>query len=389
MHRFTLLLLLLPGAFAAGQSYESIRNSQHEWQCETQDGTKISGHTRHDKAEQSCVNTALQNPGEVYIVRGGTYRIVATNPFVGQDPDDIPDPVIDDSTDPGTSPGVDTVQPDPTPGPDPEGALVTFGPIDSIIQYPSNIAALAQDLFRWEITFTANNLISNVDDEDEPQVDTRMGLASRDENGQAESGHLSIWIEDAGIADHRIMVRNQDIKNAGQSIKLQSTTTIEPGIEYRVTVSVDEDNGLKLAINGEVEKSDPTAYGMANSTLPLTVGGLCSTCTADRGPTLPFDGTIVMRIYDDPLPAPQLTSFELMWTNPTERVDGAPLLPSEIMAINLYQTRPGGRNLIVTVDPDQSGYEVTGIEPGVEYCFVATAVANGESDDSNIACGIL
>lgn len=350
--RFLLLGLAMPAAAQEPTEYwDSVRESRYEWTCEDAGGNVLSGHTRQDKAEVACSNRALSD-GLTYYVRSGVYRIFRIN-------------------DPVTTPPVPEPEPEPIPVPDPGDAQVKFGPVSEITQYPATISALAQDNFRWEITFTLN------------RIRRQVGLVSRDESGQAERGHLSVWVESGTIT-----VRHQDIAGGAESVKLESTTLVEAGREYAITVSVSSDAGIALFVDGILEDSNSIAFGLAGNNLPLTLGGLCSRCAPGVGPNAAIDGRVYLEIHGEPMELPQPASFELMWTNPTERVDGAALLPGEIMAINLYQTSPGGRNLIARVDPDDSGYEVTGVQPGVEYCFVATAVANGESDDSNIACGI-
>lgn len=77
------LLMALPGL---AQEVSSVRQSQYEWQCETSDGLLVSGHTRQDKAFQSCYNKALET-GDEYIVRGGRFKVTAIGTEPGPDPD--------------------------------------------------------------------------------------------------------------------------------------------------------------------------------------------------------------------------------------------------------------------------------------------------------------
>ncbi len=361
------IVALLFGAYGLAQAAEvsSIRDSRYEWQCEDANGTLISGHTRQDKAFQSCINRSLET-GETFYVRGGTFRVTATGltdptPTPTPDPDPVPDP-------------------DPPPDPPPSGAMVSFGPVTAPVQYPASISALQQDRFRWEIVFTLNSLPIG--------SDGAMGLASRDQHGQVEKGHLSVWVTGGGA----VRVRHQDIAGGAPSIQLDSSTIVVPGTEYKITVSISVDDGFGLFVNGVLEASSPLAFGLASNNLPLVVGGLCSLCTVDGtvGPNRPVDGSVFMEIWDDPLSIPTPTaSTQLTWTNPTERADNTLLDPGELTAIAAYQVSPGRRILLASVAPDVSGYEVTGLYAGTEYCFVATAISiHGASEDSNIRCKV-
>ena len=148
------LLVVAYGGTAEAAEVSSIRDSQYEWVCEDDAGNHISGHTRQDKAFQSCMNKALETGG-TYFVRGGAFRVTASGA------DSLPTP----PTDP-----VDPPPPDPTPG---ESPLASFGPVTAPLLYPANIGALKQDHVRWEITFTANSLQTG--------GSGAMGLASRDQ----------------------------------------------------------------------------------------------------------------------------------------------------------------------------------------------------------------
>ena len=357
-------LTLVLGALVAranAQEVSSIRDSSSEWQCETRDGTVLSSHTRQDKAFQACFNRALAS-GDTFIVRGGTFRVSASG--VARQPDPPPPPPPP------------PVEPDPPPPVEPPGGvLVSFGPTSDLIVYPAEISALKRDRVRWQITFSLNSL---------PDINNLMGLASRDEIRQPEAGHLSIWVDSAGL----IHVRHQDIAGGAPSVSLVSLTTVVAGNEYRISVSIDIDAGMGLFVDGVLEDSSPVAFGLTGNDLPLVVGGLCLRCTADGsvGPDRAADGTVFVEIFADPLSLPEPASIELTWTNPTLYEDETVLDLSELTSINLFQIVPGPRRLLVQQDPDVSGYEVTGLLAGVEYCFVATATAGLESDDSNGVC---
>jgi len=346
------------GALAQAAEVESIRDSQYEWECQDAQENTISGHTRQDKAFQSCYNQALAT-GSLFYVVGGRFRVTASG-ATSPPPEPPPDPT-----------------PEPDPGPNPETPQVTFGPVTAITQYPNTISALKQDAFRWEITFTLNSTAGI------------HGLASRDESGTTDEGHLSLWVE-SGV----LTLRHQSGSPGAVDAKILGTTPIVAGTEYVATVSVDVAAGTGLFLDGALEGSDPQAWGTTGNDLPLTVGGLCTSCkdttTPPTGPNRPADGVVYMEIWDDPLLLPTAdASIELRWTNPTHNTDDTQLEPGELTAIRLYQTNPGARKQVAGVDPDQAAHEVTGLFAGVSYCFVATAVSiNGASDDSNTACKV-
>jgi len=341
------LMLVLIAVGAVADEVSSIRDSSHEWYCETATGTMISGHTRQDKAFQSCMNRALQD-GATYFVRGGTYRVSASL--------DLP-PVVEPPP----------VEPPPEPPPD-DSPLVTFGPVTSITQYPNTISALARDAFRWEITFTLNTS-SGI-----------QGLASRDENGTRTAGHLSIWVDNGTL-----IVRHQD--DLLPQVQLQATTAIVAGVAYVAVVSVEAGVGISIHLDGALEASDPNAFSLAGNDLPLTLGGLCTRCNdpndATIGPDRPIDGTVSMAIYADPLGMPD-GSVMLNWINPTEDEDGDALPAGIPDRISIYREQP--RELVTHLDGEAIAYEVTRLTPG-EHCFVATAWnSTVQSADSNTSC---
>jgi len=345
---------------AHAQTYESVRDSRYEWQCETQAGELLSGHTRFDKANQSCVNRALQNPGQTFIVRGGTYRIVADNEGLESFSDPDPDPVADTVAD---------SSPDPVSVPLPvDDSVVKFGPVSSITQYPATISALAQNDVRWEITFTAN------------RVPRQVGLVSRDESGRNEGGHLSVWVE-----NQTITVRHQDIFNGAESVKLESTTMVEANKEYKVVVSVSTEDGIGLFVNGVLEDLSSVAFGLAGNDLPLTVGGLCSRCESGVGPNAEIDGTVYLEIHDEPLDLPPVGSAELSWSAPTERTDGTPLSASELSIFTVYVNNQP----VIDLEGDVTGYEYVSSDPG-EHCFAVTLTDTGghQSNKSNAVCKV-
>ena len=340
-----LLLLLSATAFSQEpiEYWDSVRNSQYEWTCENAAGDVLSGHTRQDKAEVACSNRALTD-GLTYYVRSGVYRV-----FRLRDPMPPVEPPVE--------PPIDPTDP------------LTFGPVTAPTEYPNSISALAQDAARWEITFTLNTVTGS------------FGLASRDQYGRSEAGHLSVWVENGTL-----MVRHQDIAGGVPDVTLQSSG-IETGIEYVATVSFARNVGIGLWLDGVFVMSSADAFGTAGNTLSLIVGGLCTRCSADgvTGPDRPIDGTVAMAIYDTPLELPQPTaSVELNWTLPTQYEDDTALPPGIPDQISIYHANP--RVMIAALDGESITYEVTDLFPG-EYCFVATAWDGLiESRNSNVSC---
>lgn len=345
MRQFLLLLLLILPVLASADEISITRVGQYDWRCADQAGNTLSGHTRVDKAIQACVNRSLED-GQEYRVIPGEYRVQAE---IGQQPPPEPPP-------------------EPPPDPPPDDQAVTFGPVQAITEYPSTISALAQDAFRWEITFTLNDTTGV------------QGLVSRDEYGTDDPGHLSVWVE-GGV----LTVRHQDV---GQSQQIVASTPIQAGQEYQATLSVEAGVGMGLYLNGVLEAQDPFAVGTAGADLPLILGGRCSRCNdGTNGPDHEIDGTVYLEIVDQPLQLPAPVSFELKWNLPTQYVDDEPIAIGDLTAVTIYQIKPGNRLRVVTLGGAETGYEVTDKLPGVEYCWVATATANGlESNDSNSTC---
>jgi hypothetical protein len=347
-----LLLPLLP-TLGLGQEISSVRQGTYDWECQRADGTRVSGHTRQDKAFQSCFNEALSTSEDTYVV-GGRYRVSVTGA-------------------PTTPPPVEPLPPDPEPEPEPpptEGPLLTLGPIDMIIEYP-NLSAFEQDSFHWVARVTFNN--------DDPSI--RQGIVSRDESGQADAGHLSIWWD----AD-QIRVRNQDISGGGPATSLAAPLDPVIGQEYEITLSMSA-NGIGLFIDGALVDSNPVAYGLTGNTLPLVLCGNRSRVSATApNPDNPFDGTCALEIWDDPLelPTPIVGSATLQWVPPTEDVENQPLPIGMPDRFSVYSMNP--RTLIVSVDGEDTDYEVSNLSAGT-HCFVVTAWAETlESDDSNQGC---
>ena len=262
-----------------------------------------------------------------------------------------------------------------------EEPLVVLSPTSTIVQYPSS-ADIARDRFRWEITFTVNSITNSLN-----------GLVSRDEMGQAESGHITIR-----VLNGFVHVRHQDISTGAPTVEIQSTTAVKPGVEYQAVVSMDTAVGFGLFVNGALEARSDVAYGLSGNMLPLTLGGYCGTCNDTTPPSKPIDGVVGLKIYAEPwvLPAPK--SVLLKIEPPTEFEDCDPEIPledqprcGELLApeypdgIRIYKLNP--RELLMTLPGDTTERLVEGLFPG-EHCFVATALAGegNESLDSNTMC---
>lgn len=344
--RAIITLALLASFAVQSQEISSVRQGQYDWVCQQSDGTHISGHTRQDKAFQSCFNAALVD-GQAHFVVGGTYKVTVSG---------APPPV------------------DPPPVDPPPETQTSFGPVTAPLQYPSSISSIPQDAFRWEITFTVNSLGTDIN-----------GLVSRDENGQAEPGHLTVR-----VINDRLNVRHQDIAGGHATVEIDSTTSIVPGIEYQATVSLEAGVGLGLFVNGVLESQTDWATGLSGNSLPLTLGGYCGTCDDTTGPTKPIDGIVALEIWDTPLdlPPPIVGSTVLDWTLPTEYEDDTPLEPGYPDQIGIYNEYP--RYRIALLDGEAITYEVTDLAPG-EHCFFGTAFAGPqrESQASNIVCRVI
>ena len=360
-----LLSIALPSFAQTPPSYESVRESTSDWYCMSDGMVELSGHTRLDKAQQACANRALAQPGVIFRVVGGNYRVVAEG---GSAPPVEPpiEPPIDPPIDPGN----------------------VFGPVSAATIYPADTPGLKQDYFRWQLKFTLNSL---------PLSNSEMGLVSRDESGQTEGGHLSVWINSNGV----IQARNQDIAGGGENVVLYSTTQMQVGVEYDVVVSIHNEEGFGLFVNGELEDYSKTAYGLTANNLPLVLGGLCTRCDLDASPMImpdrPIDGAVVLVIHEDPLPLPETMTATVSWTPPYEYEDcaedppendrcGTEIQEGDLVAFKVYLVEtspdyPDYYTQIAQVDADTNSYIYTATEIG-EYCFVATAIASHSDPDT-------
>jgi hypothetical protein len=155
-----------------------------------------------------------------------------------------------------------------------------FGPVNQPTQYPSSAAI--QGAQRLRITGTIT------------QLGTQQGLISRDASGQAAAGHFSLWV----VEDGRIHLRNQPGPGL-PSVKLESLQPIVAGEPFGITVSLGPTNGLVLAVDGQDPVTSADYYPLHTNTLPVTIGGMCSTCVGDTGApiTKPISGTVRVQTF--------------------------------------------------------------------------------------------
>ena len=256
---------------------------------------------------------------------------------------------------------------------------VTFGPVTGIVRYPADISALKQDAARWEITYTIDSI---------PPEGARFGLASRDESGQTEPGHLTVWINDQG----KVWLRHQDIEGGHASVELISNIGSIVGREYKAVVSFDPATGIGLFVDGVLNDHDPWAAGLGGNDLGFVLGGSCSVCRSpddprgSRGPKDEIDGTVYMEIFDAPLALPEPITLRLTWTNPVQFTDGTPIPPGVIQTIRIYHISPDVRHFIAEIPGGNTSYVATHLVVESLNCFVVTAVAGGESMDSEPGC---
>ena len=340
MRSLTFFMLFLVPALALGQ-VKFVRNSTSEWYVENQSGEVLSNHTRLDKAFQAAANRAIEN-GQIYIVRGGSYRVEADLPQVP------PEVII-------TAPDDDVQEFDDV------GEI--FGPVSSPTVYAASEEFRARTT-RWQVIFSTDDPAS------------RQGLVSRDESGQSQAGHLSVWIE-----NQRLRLRNQPLNRLGSSVQLTGTTPLESGQEYTANISI-SDSGISLHIDGVLQETSTVAYTLDGNDLPLVVGGSCSRCSDGEGVDSPINGSVSLEIFPDIIETP-ITSYELRWTHPVERIDNSALPIEEIAgtALWLYDKQ------IATVEGDVDGYEYVAVNSG-EHCFSAATIDNfgQRSERSTPAC---
>ena len=383
-----LLLLVVGGSVWAQIIPEPVEVEDNPWRCAVLDGPAISANTSMMASVYACQQAAAQDPGRVFAVSRMefTVSVDATVP-PPPPPPPAPDPCPFDP--PGAGVPIDDpscVQPPPPPPGDDtsvtlplESPLLALGPVSDLTVFP-NDSLFAQAVFRWEVEFTAN------------LVTGTQGLVSRDQNGQSDAGHLSVWLD-----NDVVVLRHQDISGGHASAELRSTTRVVAGQSYIITISVGP-TGIALFVGTNLEAWDPWSVGTAGNSLDLVLAGLCTRCQPDGsfGPDRPLNGTAELRIYDsqaqwDP-PAPITGDITLDWIYPTQRDDDSDLTMAEIMLISIY--RPGGV-FLRAVDPPLDTYTFVDLIAG-QYCYYATATAVDpgggdwlESRPSNSVCKVI
>jgi hypothetical protein len=160
-----------------------------------------------------------------------------------------------------------------------------YGPVSQPTLYPSN--ATIQGAQRFRITGVIT------------QLGVAQGLVSRDASGQDIAGHFTVSVDEAGL----VKVRNQPGKDAAgaslPSAHLASTQPIVAGQPFGITVSLGPINGLVLAVDGQDPVTSTEFHPLHTNTLPVVVGGVCSSCLGDSGAPIkrPISGTVRVQVF--------------------------------------------------------------------------------------------
>ncbi len=85
----------------------------------------------------------------------------------------------------------------------------------------------------------------------------------------------------------------------------------------------------------------------------------------------------------------QVTTAALKWTNPTTRVDGSALAPSDIASIDIFDTASPGAPIGNVVGGTPASTFVTGVLAVGAHSFTVVVIdtAGHKSDPSNVASG--
>jgi hypothetical protein len=226
-------------------------------------------------------------------------------------------------------------------------------------------SVFSQGTFRWELEFTLN------------AIGGTQGLVSRDQSGQVEAGHLSVWLE-----GNKLIARHQDIEGGHASVVLESQTVFQINQTYIVTVSIGA-TGFGLFVGKQLEDFDTWSIGTLGNTLDLVLGGLCTRCKADGsvGPSRPINGTVTMRIYNSEAdwtpPPPVVGNITLQWEYPIEWTDNTPLAMEDVDFISVYSCDGSFLN---NVDPPATTHQYVD-QPEGDYCFYLTATATNSDGD--------
>ena len=109
------ILALISATVPAADIPKPVRDSDYDWRCVNPDGS-ATRHQRPDTAIYACQNRAAEDPGKIYYIQGGTYRVL-----VGEVP--LPDPDPDDREEPPPDLG-NVVPDDPGPLPERDGSML-------------------------------------------------------------------------------------------------------------------------------------------------------------------------------------------------------------------------------------------------------------------------
>lgn len=157
--------------------------------------------------------------------------------------------------------------------------IAVFGPVTEPLMVPSDTA------IRFTQFFVINAELNSIGE--------KQGLLSRDENGQIDSGHFTVSVQTDGL----IKVRNQPKAGSGNSVVLQGTTPVQPGVPFTVSIVIGPDV-LKLYQDGVEVASSEVFYPLSGNDLPLVIGGSCSLCTSSsRSAVEPIDGKVKVYLY--------------------------------------------------------------------------------------------
>jgi hypothetical protein len=161
--------------------------------------------------------------------------------------------------------------------------LERFGPIIDPVVIPSNTNIKYTRFFDVRATINA--------------IGSKQALLSRDENGQEQSGHLTLFLD----ADGKVTVRNQGPAGAG-TVTLAADAPVVVGQPFRVGLTIGP-AGLFLYLDGEQIGYSEEYWPLSGNDLPLVIGDTCwgekrDACrAADRQSAMPFDGTIEVDLY--------------------------------------------------------------------------------------------
>lgn len=239
----------------------------------------------------------------------------------------------------------------------------------SPVTIPSNEYMTAENAL-WEIEY---DLLG------EPSGN--LGLISRDQTGQAQAGHLDVYIDSDGF----INVRMQGL-NSGLVI-LKSTVKAVNGFN-RVGIKRTPDL-VTLYLNGFEQDSTTEVYPTNGNDLPLVIGASCQSCTGQAVGTkwsAPMDVTVRITLENepespvDPEPPglPLVYEATARWSAPTEWTDGTPIAAGTVISYKAYYGTTSGvydRTIEMGNNTNMKKFD---LEVGFTYYLVATATIDGK-----------